>query len=85
MHAPRPPARRLLVQPSQGVRSQAGPACRYGNGWHLPCVLAQPVPPTRQGGHRQVRRGTLLGDDGERVPVAIKLLLVSTHAEERDM
>jgi hypothetical protein len=43
------------------------------------------VPPTRQGGHRQVRRGTLLGDDGERVPVAIKLLLVSTHAEERDM
>eukprot|EP01052_Picozoa_sp_SAG31_P008380 SAG31_NODE_422_length_15859_cov_5.161865_8_plen_178_part_00 len=51
------------------------------------------IPPERiilgdiidRGSFGEVRKGFLVGDKGEREPVAIKLLLVSTQAEERDM
>ena len=53
--------------------------------WNIPqdrVILGELID---RGSFGEVRTGVLLGDDGEKVPVAIKLLLVSTHAEERDM
>lgn len=53
--------------------------------WDIPEGRLQVANLIDKGSFGEVRRGVLTGDDGEQIPVAIKLLLVQTQAEERDM
>ena len=53
--------------------------------WNIPEAQLELGDLIDKGSFGEVRRGTLVGDDGEKIPVAVKLLLVQTAAEERDM
>ncbi len=53
--------------------------------WNIPESRLELGDLIDKGSFGEVRRGVLVGDDGEKIPVAVKLLLVQTQAEERDM
>ena len=53
--------------------------------WNIPETQLELGDLIDKGSFGEVRRGVLVGDDGEKIPVAVKLLLVQTQAEERDM
>lgn len=61
--------------------SKAGPSGL----WNIPEERLELGELIDKGSFGEVRRGVLVGDDGEKIPVAVKLLLVQTQAEERDM
>ncbi len=64
-----------------GAASSAAPSGL----WNIPESRLELGDLIDKGSFGEVRRGVLVGDDGEKIPVAVKLLLVQTQAEERDM
>eukprot|EP01047_Picozoa_sp_COSAG01_P004245 COSAG01_NODE_139_length_24311_cov_75.405873_9_plen_326_part_00 len=68
-----------------GAQQQRGSGVSPSGLWNIPADRLKSAELIDKGSFGEVRRGVLVGDGGEEIPVAIKLLLVQTQAEERDM